>query len=159
MLKTRQYKANLIWTGAEQVATRLYETYSREYLIKIDGKPSLKGSSAPLFLGDPRAHNPEDLFVASLSSCHMLCYLALAARANLLVLGYEDEATGTMILEGNGGRFIQVMLHPTVIVAEGSNISLAKALHQKAHEQCFIASSVNFPVQYNAFIKEQVIEL
>lgn len=157
MAKTHHYQAKLIWTGAEQGPTESYEAYSRDYLIEIDGKPSLRGSADPLFRGIPTVHNPEELLVAALSSCHMLSYLALAARADILVLGYEDEATGTIILGGGGGRFTEVVLHPIVIVAEGSNVSLAQTLHEKAHEQCFIASSVNFPVQHHAVIKEQVV--
>lgn len=159
MSKTHHYKAKLIWIGAEQAPIEFSESYSREYLIEIDGKPSLRGAADPLFLGALTAHNPEDLLVASLSLSHMLCYLILAAHADLLVLGYEDSATGTMLFEGDKGRFTEVVLHPTVLVPEGSNLSLAKALHDRAHEQCFMASSVNFPVKHSAVVEEQVVEL
>ena len=119
----------------------------------MDGKPTLRGSSDPLFRGDPALHNPEDLLVAALSSCHMLSYLAHAARAGLHVLAYEDDATGTMTFAGGGGRFTDVLLRPRVTIAAGADAALAEALHGRAHDDCFIAASCNFPVRHEATIE------
>ncbi|MGE5766412.1 MAG: OsmC family protein, partial [Bacteroidota bacterium] len=102
------------------------------------------------FRGDPNLHNPEDMLVLALSSCHMLSYLALAALEGLEVVAYEDSAQGTMQQEGRGGRFTDVLLRPRVTVAPGSDLSRAEALHDEAHRTCFIANSVNFPVRHEA---------
>jgi len=138
------------WTGAEQGGTRDYKSYSREYRADFDGKPSITGSSDPAFRGDPALHNPEDLLVLALSSCHMLSYLALAALEGLEVVAYEDAASGTMQQEGRGGRFTEVVLQPRVRLAPGSDLTRAEALHEEAHRTCFIANSVNFPVRHEA---------
>jgi organic hydroperoxide reductase OsmC/OhrA len=153
MAKTHGYAAKLTWTGAAQGPTRTYQAYSREYRVEIAGKPALTGSADPTFRGDPALHNPEELLVASLSSCHMLTYLAHAALSKLVVVAYEDDATGTMALEGTGGRFTEVVLHPRVTVAAGSDLALAERLHERAHADCFIANSVNFPVRHEAEIR------
>ena len=103
-------------------------------------------SGAAAFRGDASLHNPEDLLVFALSSCHCLSYLALAARARLVVLGYEDQTSGVMTLVEGKIRFREVTIRPRVWVAPGSDLEFAKQLHEKAHSECFIANSVNFPV-------------
>jgi organic hydroperoxide reductase OsmC/OhrA len=142
------YRASLVWTGAEQGSTSAYESYSREYAAHIEGKPSFTGSADPTFRGDPGLHNPEDLLVIALSACHLLSYLALCARAGIRVLSYADEATGTMARQDGKVRFTDVVLHPRVVIAEGDDLDKAIALHHDAHESCFIANSVSFPVQH-----------
>ncbi len=148
MSKEHAYDVTLRWVGAAAGPTRDYAVYSREYAVEIAGKPPLRGSADAMFRGDAGLHNPEDLLVASLAACHMLVYLADAARAGLAVLAYEDAASGTMRFEGGGGRFTQVTLRPRVTVAPGADLGLALALHDRAHAGCFIASSVNFPVRH-----------
>lgn len=154
MARSHVYEARVVWSGAASGGTRSYAAYSREYRVEIAGKPPLRGSADPLFRGDAALHNPEDLLVVALSTCHMLSYLAEAARAGLLVLGYEDRARGTLWLEGGGGRFTEVVLHPVVSVAAGSDLALARRLHERAHADCFIASSVSFPVRCEATVQE-----
>jgi len=141
------FEARLVWTGAMKGPTATYEHYSREYRIDIPGKPSLRGTSAPVFRGDPALHNPEDLLVAALSGCHLLSYLALCARAGIQVTGYEDEVYGKMERVEGVTRFTEVVLHPKVSLAAGSDPEKARSLHEQAHHECFIASSVNFPVR------------
>jgi organic hydroperoxide reductase OsmC/OhrA len=153
MAREHRYSATLVWTGASRGPTLNYETYSRDYVVRIAGKPSLKGSADPSFRGDPTVHNPEDLLVAALSSCHMLTYLAICARKGMAVLAYEDEASGTMILERGGGHFAEVVLRPRVKVAAGSDLDAARSAHEQAHRDCFIASSVNFPVRHEAVVE------
>jgi len=150
--KPHHYATRLTWTGAAQGGTRDYQGYSREYRADFADKPSLTGSADPAFRGDPALHNPEDLLVVALSSCHMLSYLALAALEGLEVVAYEDEASGTMLQEGRGGRFSEVVLRPRVTLAPGSDVTRAHALHEDAHQTCFIANSVNFPVRHEAEI-------
>ena len=150
MARTHDYRARLTWTGAERGPTSSYEAYSREYVVDVEGKPPLRGSADPMFRGDAALHNPEDLLVAALSTCHLLSYLAHAARAGVHVVAYEDDASGTMEFSGGGGRFTEVTLRPRVTVAPGTDESLAHRLHDRAHADCFIASSMNFPVRHEA---------
>jgi len=141
------FECRLVWTGATKGPTATYEGYSREYRIDIPGKPSLRGSSAPVFKGDPALHNPEDLLVAALSGCHMLSYLALCSRAGIQVTGYEDEVEGAMARVDGVTRFTEVVLHPKVSILAGSDPEKALLLHERAHAECLIARSVNFPVR------------
>jgi len=141
------FACHLTWTGASRGPTTSYDAYSRELLVEIEGKPPLVGSSAAVFRGDAKIHNPEDLLVAALSECHCLAYLALAARAGIVVVAYEDRATGTLARIDGKFRFREVTLRPRVSLAAGSSVERAQALHEKAHGECFIANSVNFPVQ------------
>jgi len=141
------FECRLIWTGASKGSTADYETYSREYRVDIPGKPSIRGSAAAAFRGDPALANPEDLLVASLSACHFLSYAALCARGGVQVLAYEDDASGTLDRVDGVERFTEVTLRPKVTIAPGSDPEKARALHERAHATCFIANSVNFPVR------------
>ncbi|MBV9101985.1 MAG: OsmC family protein, partial [Candidatus Eremiobacteraeota bacterium] len=111
------YRARLEWSGAERGGTRSYAAYSREYRVSFDGKPPLRGSADAAFRGDPALHNPEDLLVAALSSCHLLSYLALCAMAKIEVVSYDDDAVGTMEETAGSGHFTRVVLHPRVKIA------------------------------------------
>lgn len=145
-MTAHRYTVDVVWTGNHGTGTSGYRGYGREHEIRIDGKPPIAGSSDPAFLGDPGRHNPEDLLVAALSSCHMLWYLHLAAVAGIVVTAYADRAGGTMATDADGGRFTDVLLRPRVVIAAG-DAALAAALHEEAHHACFIARSVNFPVR------------
>lgn len=146
-MKLHHYHIQTIWTGNRGEGTRNYKDYDRSHLIRIDGKADIKGSSDAAFRGDKSKHTPEDLFVSTLSTCHMLWYLHLCAVNGVVVLEYTDEATGVMEEAPNGsGRFTRIILKPEVIVERGSMIEKANELHQEAHRMCFIANSVNFQV-------------
>ena len=151
MSKSHEYKSRLVWNGNLGAGTETYQGYGRDYSISIEGKPDLHGSADPMFRGDPGKHNPEDLLVAALSSCHLLTYLALCARARIKVTSYRDNASGTMITTPDGGgHFTEVVLRPEVIVAEEGMLEKAERFHQAAQKYCFISSSVNFPVRHEA---------
>ncbi|MGF1628979.1 MAG: OsmC family protein [Kiloniellaceae bacterium] len=150
--KQHHYRTQITWTGAAAGGTRNYATYSRSFRADFKDKPSITGTADSAFRGDPTLHNPEDMLLVALSACHMLSYLALAALEGLEVVAYEDSADGTMVQEGRGGRFTEVVLRPRVTVAPGSDLARAAALHEEAHETCFIANSVNFPVRHEAAI-------
>jgi organic hydroperoxide reductase OsmC/OhrA len=149
LARTHAYSARLEWTGAAHGPTRTYAGYSREYRIDIEGKASLVGSADPTFRGDASLLNPEELLLAALSSCHLLSYLSLCARAGIAIASYSDDATGEMAEAGGGGHFTRAVLRPRVLVADG-DVARAQALHDEAHKLCFIASSVNFPVDHEA---------
>ena len=150
--REHHYRLDLDWTGAAQGPTNSYQSYSREYLVRIDGKPLLKGSADPTFRGDPTLHNPEDLLVAALASCHMLSFLAVAVRAGVVVIRYRDEGEGLMTFDAGHYQFTRVVLRPRVVVAAGTDPALVDRLHHQAHESCFIARSVNFPVDHEALV-------
>jgi organic hydroperoxide reductase OsmC/OhrA len=148
------YAARVVWEGNTGEGTARYTGYGREYRVVVDGKPDLAGSADPAFRGDAARHNPEDLFLASLSACHMLFYLSLCARGGVRVLAYEDRARGTLRMEaGGGGRFAEITLHPAVTIAGGSDADLALRLHDRAHELCFIANSVGVPVGHQPSVR------
>lgn len=151
-MATHNYHATLVWTGARQGPTTSYEAYSREHELRIGDKPVLRSSADPHFRGDAALYNPEELLVASLSSCHLLSYLAECARGGVHVVAYEDRAEGTMAIKDGKMRFTEVRLRPRVTVAKGTDVAKASALHERAHEDCFIANSVNFPVRHDATI-------
>jgi organic hydroperoxide reductase OsmC/OhrA len=147
MSKQHHYETTVRWTGNKGTGTSAYRAYSRDHEISGPGKPVIPGSSDPAFHGDPSRYNPEELLVASLSTCHMLWYLHLCAVKKIVVLEYEDHAEGTMEETADGGgRFLEVTLKPQITVTKESNLENAKKLHHDAHAKCFIASSVNFPV-------------
>jgi len=152
MAKTHRYSALLGWTGAARGPTADYTSYSREFDVRITGKPLFKGSADPTFRGDPALYNPEELLLIALSSCHMLSYLAECALAKIAVVAYEDAAEGTMAMADGRIRFTEVVLRPRVVLAKGADLARAEALHQRAHDVCFIANSVNFPVRHEATI-------
>lgn len=148
MEKQHHYHATITWTGNKGSGTSSYRAYGRDHEISAPGKPVILASSDPAFHGDPARYNPEDLLVASLSECHMLWYLHLCAVNKVVVLDYRDEASGTMEeTAGGGGRFTEVTLRPVIMVTAESDIEVAKHLHHEAHDKCFIANSVNFPVR------------
>lgn len=149
------FACTLHWTGAARGPIEDYESYARDLRVDVAGKPSLDMSAAPAFKGDASRHNPEDLLVAALSSCHFLSYAAVCARAGIVVVAYEDAATGVMERVQGITQFTSVVLHPVVTLAQGTapeQAERAKALHEKAHAGCFIASSVKFSVTCEATI-------
>lgn len=155
MPKEHHYALQLRWTGNKGEGTTGYRDYDRTHEILIEGKPVLKGSADPAFLGDPALHNPEDLLMASLSACHMLWYLHLCAEAGIVVMDYEDNASGTMTQQAGKAQFTSVVLKPKVTIKAGGDTQKADQLHERANELCFIARSVNFSVGHEATIIEQ----
>jgi organic hydroperoxide reductase OsmC/OhrA len=149
MEKQHVYHVQVRWTGNTGSGTRTYRGYSRDHVIAAPGKRHIEGSSDPAFRGDPARWSPEDLLVASLAACHKLWYLGLCAQAGIVVTSYEDEAEGVMVEEAGGaGQFTSVTLRPRVTLAHGMDKAAAEKLHATAHAMCFIARSVNFPVNH-----------
>lgn len=122
-----------------------YEEYNRAHTLTFDSGVVVPASSAPAYRGEPDRVDPEELFVAALSNCHMLTFLALCAKKRLTVDSYEDRAVGAMSKNEAGRLFVsRVDLHPKVVFAPGVVVDAAtmEALHHRAHEECFIANSV-----------------
>jgi organic hydroperoxide reductase OsmC/OhrA len=148
------YRAHLIWDGNLGEGTSSYTAYGRQYRVIIEGKPDLQGTADVTFRGEAGKHNPEDLFLAAISGCHMLSYLALCARERIPVIAYEDHAEGLMKTDASGGgRFEEVVLHPVVTLADAEQTEQAMRLHQRAHEVCFIANSCSVPIHHRAAVR------
>ena len=149
MQKEHHYKTTITWTGNKGTGTNDYREYERSHTLSIANKEDILCSSDTPFRGDGTKHNPEDMLLSALSSCHMLWYLHLCADAGVMVISYTDNAAGTMVEQpGKGGHFTEVILHPVVVVTDASMIEKANELHEAAHKNCFIANSVNFPVRH-----------
>lgn len=130
------FEARLSWRAGATGLT------AGNHRIEFTGRPGLELSAAPQYQGDPSCLSPEDLFVASLSSCQMLTYRALAARAGVTVLAYDDHASGTLAIADKKMRMTEVVLRPRITLAGGADAAKALALVDTAHQNCFIASSV-----------------
>ena len=154
MTREHHYRITTTWTGNLGAGTSDYRAYSRNHEIKILGKSApLPGSSDPAFRGDPARYTPEELLVASLSACHMLWFLHLCADAGIVVTEYEDVASGAMSEHADGsGEFTMVILRPRAVITDSARIADALAFHSRAHELCFVARSVNFPVQHEPVV-------
>jgi organic hydroperoxide reductase OsmC/OhrA len=127
-----------------------YDTYNRAHEVRFKGGAIvLPSSSAPAFKGDADRVDPEEAFVASLSSCHMLTFLAICARKRLTVETYEDDAVGHLEKREDGKLWMaHVTLRPRVRFAPEAEVdekTLAD-IHHKSHEECFIANSVKTDV-------------
>ena len=154
-MKQHHYEVRTAWTGNLGEGTKSYKGYSRNHEIRAEGKPAVPGSSDPHFRGDASRYNPEELLVASLSTCHMLWYLHLCAESGVVVEEYTDSASGVMEERPDGsGAFVEVMLRPSVVVSSESDREKALALHAEAHHKCFIANSVNFAVRHEARVSK-----
>ena len=141
------YSAHILWTREE--AQFLDNRYSRRHLIRFDGGAEIYGSSSPhvvkVPMSDPSAVDPEEAFVASLSSCHMLWFLSIAASRKYRVDTYSDQAEGVMEKNSEGKLFMSVVtLRPVVSFSGGTKPTSEEhvAMHHRAHEECFIANSV-----------------
>jgi organic hydroperoxide reductase OsmC/OhrA len=155
-MKPHNYSLTVNWTGNTGEGTNGYKSYERSHEIIVEGKKIIKASSDPAFLGDSTKHNPEELLLASISSCHMLWYLHLCSDAGIVVTNYTDKAKAIMEETADGGgKFTSVTLYPTITLKNTQQKDAANALHTKANALCFIANSLNFKVGHQAnFITE-----
>ncbi len=121
-----------------------YDTYERAHVWRFEGGVEVAASAAPAFLGDPERVDPEQAFVASLSSCHMLTFLAIAARKRLTVDRYEDDAVGFLEKNDEGRLAVtRVVLRPRIAFAgEAPDADALHRMHERSHRECFIANSV-----------------
>jgi organic hydroperoxide reductase OsmC/OhrA len=153
-MKEHHYQVKNEWTGNRGSGTLDYRAYTRDHTISASGKSgTISGSSDPAFRGDNTRYNPEELFVSSLSACHMLWYLHLASVNGITVLEYVDHADGTMAEDDDGtGRFTSVALKPHIVIAQEDKLARAQELHQEAGAKCFIANSVKLKLEYGGEI-------
>jgi organic hydroperoxide reductase OsmC/OhrA len=143
---THVFFSHLDWSGAAKGATRDVATLDRDLDVTIDGT-TVPMSAAPAFGGDPLRVNPEQLYIASLSACHALTFLFLAAREHMLVTGYSDDAVGELAMVDGKLRMAVVKLRPQITLDPAADLTRARQLVDKAHQQCFIGNSVSAKVE------------
>ena len=144
------YRATVLWRRGDQAFTD--NRYSRAHVWRFDEGLEVPASSSPFVVPNhslAAAVDPEEAFVASLSSCHMLFFLSFAARAGFQVDSYEDQARGEMAKNEAGKLYVaRVTLHPTIVFSGDKRPTEADLahLHHRSHEECFIANSVKTEV-------------
>jgi len=142
-----EHHASVVWKRTSADFT--YDTYNRAHEVRYkSGAIVVPSSSAPAFKGDADRVDPEEAFVASLSACHMLTFLAICARKRITVESYEDDAEGFLEKDGAKLWMTRVILRPRVRFADGTTVDakLIDEIHHKSHEDCFIANSVKTDV-------------
>ncbi len=150
VIRTHRYQISNRWAGNLGTGTSGYRAYSRDHeLTGAEKAGVIPGSSDPMFRGDRSRFNPEELLVGALSACHMLWVLHLCADAGIVILDYADDALGEVVEHEDGAaEFVHVVLHPRMVIRDARRIADAVALHDRAHEVCCLARSVNFPVTH-----------
>jgi len=140
------------WRGSSAAG---YEHYPREHRVEVPpAAADLTLSSDPAFLGDPALMNPEQLLLASASSCQLLSFLARAARMRLEVLGYEDRAEAEMDMDDAPARITRIVLRPHIEVAPGTDEARVRKAVERAHGDCFIANSLTSEMKIEPTIRE-----
>ncbi|HWM34522.1 MAG TPA: OsmC family protein [Pseudolysinimonas sp.] len=152
MQNDHHFAVSVEWTGNRGTGTSGPREFSRDTVLRAEGKPPVPGSSARVFHGDASRWNPEEALIAALVQCHLLSYLYVAVQNGIVVESYTDEATGTLETDGSAGRFREVTLRPVVTISAGDP-EVARAIHGEANRLCFIAASVNFPVRHEPTIR------
>ena len=143
-----EHRATVRWQNSCSAMDYDHCSRDHEWSVK-EGRLTVPVSSSPAYKGNPDRLDPEDALVAALASCHMLTFLAIAARKRLVVQAYADAAVGWLEMNAEGQMAVtRVELRPVVRFAPGTALSAADyaKLHEKAHRDCFIANSVRTSV-------------
>lgn len=146
-----EHKITLEWKRETESFT--YDTYNRDHVWVFEGGSRLAASATQAYRGNPALANPEEAFVASLSSCHMLTFLVVAAKRKFIVDRYSDQAVGVLEKNAQGKLAVtRVRLHPAVTFSGPVTPTAEQltALHEDAHKGCFIANSVTTDVAVEA---------
>ncbi|WP_306590770.1 OsmC family protein [Geothrix sp. 21YS21S-4] len=144
------YPLTVAWTG-----NTLDKAYTRNATVTAPGKAPIAVSSAPEYAGDAARWNPEDLLGSALATCHMLTFLALCAKAQVPVVGYEDRAEAVLDMVDKVTRITKVHLRPVIRVPRGTGMAKVVELFEKAHKYCFVANSVTC----EAVLEPRVVEV
>lgn len=152
MAATHRYASRLRWSGSTGAG---YEEYDRTHRVGLPpGDGELVLSSDPAFLGDPALSNPEQLLVASASSCQLLMFLAIAARSRVDVLAYEDDAEAVMPEDETPMRITDIALRPRIVVGAGTDRAKVERMVQKAHAGCYISNSLTTRITVDPVIED-----
>jgi len=148
------YATTLAWSGSTGGG---YRAYSRTHQVTPQGAPGIAASADPAFRGDPALVNPEQLLLAAASSCQLLSFLAVASRAGVDVVAYADDATAVMPDDRSPVRFTGIVLRPTITVRAGDAgdevTATVEKLVRTAHDECYVANSLNTPVTVEPVIQ------
>ena len=136
-----RFEGTLRWDAGGEGAAAL------DHTVGFGGRPPIAMSAPPQYHGDPGRLSPEELFVASVASCQLLTYLALAARAGVAVARYEDAPVGTLAMADRRMRMTEVLLRPRITLARGTDPAKARSLVDAAHDACFVANSTTATVR------------
>ncbi len=149
-----RYHIDLSWTRRTESFS--YEEFDRTHFVKFAGGIVVKASSAPEFFGNADHANPEELYLAALSSCHMLTFLAIAAKSRIIVEDYRDHAEAILEKTEQGFWVKEIILNPMVTFYDEPKPSLEKlrSLHEKAHKNCFISNSIKTDVKIEPRLSE-----
>ena len=151
MSRVHRYTTRLAWRGSTAGG---YEGYDREHALSAPpAEQELRLSSDAAFRGDPRLLNPEQLVVAAASSCQLLEFLALAAKARIDVLEYSDDAEGTMDESDEPARIQRILLRPRIRVGAGPTEEQVRRLVELAHRHCYVAGSLRSEIAIEAVIE------
>jgi organic hydroperoxide reductase OsmC/OhrA len=135
-MPTHHFEGRLAWRSGGEGTT------AGNHRVEFPGRPALELSGAPQYRGDGTKLNPEELLAASLASCQMLSYLALAPRAGVTVLAYDDTPRATLAIVDKKMRIAEILLRPRITVPEGADADAARTLVERAHEICFVGLSL-----------------
>lgn len=150
MKQLHHFNLNLDWELKSKPEDFKGRFYSKNHTLSFDQKSKLEVSAAKTFKGDPNLHNPEDLLLSSLTSCHMMSFLYCCSLEKIEVISYQDHSELILQVNADGsGKIIEAILRPNVKLKDQSKNFLLENLHQKAGKMCFIANSCNFPITYN----------
>lgn len=151
MSAVHTYATRVVWSGSTADG---YDSYTRAHeLTAPPAEQGLRLSSDPHFRGDGRLLNPEQLLVASASSCQLLEFLALAAKARIDVLEYSDDAEGTMDESDEPARIQRIVLRPRIAVAAGASEERVLRLVHLAHDHCYVANSLRTEIEVEPAIE------
>ncbi len=154
MSETHRYQALTSWSGSTAVG---YDAYPRQHDVACPPATAALALSADrAFLGDPGRLNPEQLVVAAASSCQLLAFLAVAARARVDVVDYADDAEGVMPPDAEPARLTRIVLRPTITTAGGVDRARLARLVDVAHRECFIANSLATEVVVDPTFRDEV---
>ncbi|MDO9181889.1 MAG: OsmC family protein [Bacteriovorax sp.] len=141
-----KFQIDLSWKRTNDF---LYDSFNRSHTITFSGNQILQNSAAPEYLGNSNMSNPEELLASSLASCHMLTFLAVAAKSGYIVDSYTDRATATLDKNEKGRLSVTEIDLLPMIEFSGAKLPTSeqlKSLHDKAHRNCFIANSIKAKV-------------
>ena len=152
----KEFKVQAKWSAKDAVDVSIN---GKTHQVFIDKKAPLTISAAKAFKGDESKHNPEDLLLSALSSCHMMSYFYVCQQNGINLVDYTDNAVGVLELNSDGsGAFTSVMLNLVITISQEHMKDKAISLHNEANNLCFIANSCNFPIEHNVVIKIANVE-
>ena len=147
MTSEHQFNGTLEWLGQPEGRAFAHESYGRDARIDFEGGAVIDASATAGFNGDPAKPNPETLMLASIMQCHFLTFMAVAAKSGIEVEAYSDRASAALGKRDGKTCLVDMVLRPRVRVTTVIDPARLRALHDKAHANCFMANSVNFEVR------------